>query len=147
MRKRFNFNLQKVLDYRTELEEQAQLSLAKSRKMYQDQIAKVQNLEEELGRAREEITRKENVTRDRIWLWNKYIEGLDADLKFARLTLREIAREVNARRQKLLERSKDKKVIEKLKINQKIKFRYEQEKAEQKEFDEMSVVRYKPETF
>lgn len=147
MRKRFNFNLQKVLDYRAELEEQAQLALAKSRKKYQDQIARVQNLEEEMARAREEIAKKENVTRDRIWLWNKYIEGLDADLKLARQTLRELAREVNSRRQKLLERSKDKKVIEKLKINQKIKFKYEQEKAEQKEFDEMSVVRYKLETF
>ncbi|MFP4109182.1 MAG: flagellar export protein FliJ [Desulfonatronovibrio sp.] len=146
MRKRFIFNLQKVLDYRTELEDQAQLALAKSRKKYQDQIARVENLEKELARAREEIAKKENVTRDRIWLWNRYIEGLDAELKLARLTLREIAREVSSRRQKLLERSKDKKVIEKLKINQKIKFKHEQQKAEQKEFDEMSVVRYKPET-
>ncbi len=147
MRKSFKFNLQKVLDFRSGLEEQAQLELAHSRKKYQDQISRVQDLENEIAQAMEEIRKKENITRDRIWLWNKYIERLNFDHRLARLRLRELAREVNNRRQQLLEKSKDKKIIEKIKINQKIKFEHAQQKAEQKEFDEMAVVRYKPKTF
>ncbi|WP_028575602.1 flagellar export protein FliJ [Desulfonatronovibrio hydrogenovorans] len=146
MRKRFNFNLQKVLDYRMSLEEKAQLDLARSRKKYQGQVQVVDRINKELKLAKQELSKKENINQQSIWLWNKYIQRLNFDSRLADLRLKELAREVNARRQELLEKSRDKKILEKLKVNQKIKFEHEQEKAEQKEFDEMAVVRFKPET-
>ncbi len=143
MRKVFKYNLQKVLDYRTSLEEQARLEVVRSRKKYQDQIVLVQNLEHELELALKESRKKENMTRDRIWLWNRYTQRMNSDLRLARLRLGELAREVSAKRQYLLEKSRDKRIIEKLKVKQKIKFEHEQEKTEQKNFDEMAVVRHK----
>lgn len=145
MRKRFTFSLQKVLDYKAGLQEEAQLELARARKKYQAQIALIKSLEDELAQAREEISKKENVTQGRIWLWNRYIERLNFDQKSATRKLKELAREVSLRRHDLLEKTKDKKILEKLKVNQKIRFYHEQEKEEQKEYDEMAVVRYKPE--
>ncbi len=137
--------MQKVLDYKAGLQEEAQLELARARKKYQAQIALIKSLEDELAQAREEISKKENVTQGRIWLWNRYIERLNFDQKSATRKLKELAREVSLRRQDLLEKTKDKKILEKLKVNQKIRFYHEQEKEEQKEYDEMAVVRYKPE--
>ncbi len=137
--------MQKVLDYKAGLQEEAQLELARARKKYQAQIALIKSLEDELAQAREEISKKENVTQGRIWLWNRYIERLNFDQKSATRKLKELAREVSLRRQYLLEKTKDKKILEKLKVNQKIRFYHEQEKEEQKEYDEMAVVRYKPE--
>lgn len=147
MRKRFNFNLQKVLDFRASLEEKAHQEFARARKKYQEQTYILDNIKYEIDQAKKEIQNKKNITQGDFWLWNKYIERLNFDLKRAELRLRELARELSVKRQDLLEKSKDKKIIEKLKVNQKLKFDYEQEKEEQKEFDEMAVVRFEPKTF
>ncbi|MCA1743503.1 MAG: flagellar export protein FliJ [Desulfonatronovibrio sp.] len=147
MRKIFNFNLQKILDFRTSLEEKAQQEFARARKKYQEQRYVLDNIKYEIDQAKKEIKAKKDITQGDIWLWDKYIERLNFDLKHAELRSRELARELSLKRQDLLEKSKDKKIIEKLKVNQKLKFNYEQQKEEQKEFDEMAVVRFKPKTF
>ncbi|RQD55701.1 MAG: flagellar export protein FliJ [Desulfonatronovibrio sp. MSAO_Bac4] len=147
MRKIFNFNLQKILDFRTSLEEKSQQEFSRARKKYQEQTYILDNIKYEIDQAKKEIKDKKNITQGDIWLWDKYIERLNFDLKRAELRLRELARELSLKRQNLLEKSKDKKIIEKLKVNQKLKFDYEQEKEEQKEFDEMAVVRFKPKAF
>ncbi|MFW6005580.1 MAG: flagellar export protein FliJ [Desulfonatronovibrionaceae bacterium] len=142
MRKEFSFNLQKVLDYRVSLLEKAQQEFALARKNHQEQSALLDSLKQELKEARQEIRKKENQTQAGIWLWNHFIDRLEFDLKQAEARLKELSREVNLRRKILIQASKDKKIIEKLKYNQKMKFDHEQEKKEQKEFDEMAVVRY-----
>lgn len=147
MRKRFNFSLQRVLDFRKSLEESAQQDLARARKQYQEQFSLVDRIKKDIEHARREAASRENINQGQIWLWNKYIDRLNFDLRFGELKLRELAREVSVKRQTLLEKSKDKKIIEKLKTNQKIRFENEQQKAEQKEFDEMAVVRFEPKTF
>lgn len=142
MRKEFRFNLQKVLDYRVSLQEKSQQEFALARKKHQEQASLLEKLKQELEQARQEIRKKENQTQAGIWLWNQFIDRLEFDLKQAEARLKELTREVDLRRKTLIKTSKDKKIIEKLKYNQKMKFDHEQEKNEQKEFDEMAVVRY-----
>ncbi|WP_045215567.1 flagellar export protein FliJ [Desulfonatronovibrio magnus] len=147
MRKEFIFNLQKILDFRVSLEEKAQQALARARQQYQEQNYVLDNLRYELSQAKQELQSKKDVSQGDIWLWNQYIDRLNFDISHAEVILQKIAKELTLKRKNLLEKSKEKKIIEKLKVNQKMKFNHEQEKAEQKEFDEMAVVRFKPKTY
>ncbi|EFI34965.1 flagellar export protein FliJ [Desulfonatronospira thiodismutans ASO3-1] len=145
MRKNFIFSLQKVLDLRRQQEDKAKEALALARKRYQEQNQVVQEILEERVRARQSMEEKQDITQADIWLYNLYRDRLNLDLVKAEEKLGRLSRDINQKRQELVEKSKQKKVLERLKHNRKVKFDHEQQQEEQKEFDEMAVLRYQPE--
>ncbi|RQD79063.1 flagellar export protein FliJ [Desulfonatronospira sp. MSAO_Bac3] len=145
MRKNFIFSLQKVLDLRRQQEDKAKEALALARKRYQEQNQVVQEILEERVRARQSMEEKQDITQADIWLYNLYRDRLNLDLVQAEEKLGRLSRDINQKRQELVEKSKQKKVLERLKHNRKVKFDHEQQQEEQKEFDEMAVLRYQPE--
>ena len=145
MRKHFIFSLQKVLDLRRQQEDKAKEALALARRKYQEQNQLVQEILEERVRAKQSLTEKKDITQADIWLYNLYRDRLNLDLVQAEEQLGRLSREINHNRQELIEKSKQKKVLERLKHNRKVKFEHEQQQEEQKEFDEMAVLRYQPE--
>jgi len=145
MRRTFIFSLQKVLDLRRQQEEKAKETLAMARKRYQEQSQVVQEILEERVRARQSLGEKKEMTQADIWLYNLYRDRLNLDLVQAEEKLSKLSRDINQKRQELIEKSKQKKILERLKHNRKVKFDHEQQQEEQKEFDEMAVLRYQPE--
>ncbi len=145
MRRNFIFSMQKVLDLREQQEEKAREALAQVRKMYQEQNQVVQEILEERVRARQSLGARKDMTQADIWLYTRYRDRLNIDLVRAEQKLSELSSDISRKRQELIDISKKKKILEKLKHNRKAKFDHEQQQKEQKEFDEMAVLRYQPE--
>ncbi len=147
MAKRFIFRLEKVLAYRRQCEEKAQMALAEASSRYRLQGEKVANLKQEFASARTALAQKKGITQNDFWLWNNYKQGMEQKVAAAELLLRQIGQEVVRCREDVIRRSKDKKILEKLKENQATQYEQQQKQYEQKELDEMAQLRLARQSF
>ena len=139
---RFKFRLQKVLEYRQQREEQAKFAFAKAKADHEAQTIVVSNLRDMLDKHESSLYSGKQLTEGDIWLWRQYRKRLVQDLERAEMKLMELARLMNARRRELVERSKERKLLERLRSQQEIAFRREANAREQREYDEMATIRY-----
>ncbi|MGE4299605.1 MAG: flagellar export protein FliJ [Desulfovibrionaceae bacterium] len=147
MPKPFLFSLEKVLAYRGQLEDQAKMRLAKAQQAYAAQVQVVENLRRALDDHIHSLYRKKETSAADIWLWGHYKERLEADVEQAERAVLELAQALNKARRELVMRAKDRKLLQKLKDNQKKSHDKDEQDKEQKGFDEMVAVRYRPTTF
>ncbi|MBU1228945.1 MAG: flagellar export protein FliJ [Proteobacteria bacterium] len=143
MPKPFVFRLEKVLDYRRQLADQARMALAQAQARHQEQEAVVLDLEERLAGLLEKGFGAKATQAD-IWLWMQYRQALERDLASAKAELQRLALILQNCRQEAVLRSREKKLLEKLKDRQAKKHHVAENLAEQKEFDEMSTLRHEP---
>ena len=143
MAKPFSFKLEKVLDYRAQLEEQAKGELAKAQRVYDAQVEALARLEAAYAdhRSREVESRK---SVNDMWLWRQYDEAIKRDLARERSVLQSLELKLQQRRAEAVERSKDRKLLEKLKETQARKYHEEASAREEKENDEMAAIRHRP---
>ncbi len=141
MAKRFTFRLEKVLAYRQQCEDQAQMALAEASSRYRKQGEKLTGLKEEFEAARAALAGKKEVTQNDFWLWGNYKLGMEQAIANAELLLRQLGQEVVRCRENVIKRSKDRKILEKFKENQATLYEQQQKQHEQKELDEMSQLR------
>ncbi len=146
MPRAFYFSLERVLEYRVQLEEQAVLALAKAQEAYKRQIETVKNLRMNIESVQESMRQDKDGNADSIWLWRNYLLGLQQDLTREEAKSLELAQVLNKARREAVYRSKERKLLEKLKTNQMIQHEEDQKLQEQKEFDEMATIRYGRET-
>lgn len=142
MGKPFKFTLEKVLEYRQQLEDQARLALAEARRRHQRQAALLEDLEVELARHEQAGADRQECSAEELWLWLKYKERLLQDIEEAEKELQRLARELNARREEAVTRAKDRKLLEKLKENQARNHAEQNRLVEQKTFDDMATIRH-----
>ena len=138
----FRFKLQRVLDYRTQLEEQARIALAKALHEQRVQADFLADLRKRLEVHETKLYAEKELTVDDIWLWRLYKDRLKLDIKTAESRLFALVKKVDRCRRELVVKSKDRKLLEKLKTNQAVKFRVEENLKEQGEVDEMATLRY-----
>ena len=138
----FRFNLQKVLDYRTQLEDQAKLALAKAQHAHSEQVRAVQRLDAALSAHLEAMAKADGQSAADIWLGRNYAKRLTEDLRQARLAESRLAQDVQFRRQELIGKAKERKLLEKLKETQAARHESEENRKEQAGFDEMATLRY-----
>jgi flagellar FliJ protein len=138
----FRFSLQKILDYRTQLEEQAKMELAKALHIQLLKDKAVTDLREVIAVHVAALEGKTDVTPADLWLWRVYKERLEIDIRLAEQAARQAAIEVSKRRAVVVEKSTARKLLEKLKSNQAARHAREESLKEQKQNDEMAVVRH-----
>jgi len=138
----FRFSLEKVLDYRVQLEEQAKLELAKALQVQLVREKAVRDLREVIAVHTAALEGKTDVTPADLWLWRVYKERLEMDILLAEEDLRQAALEVTRRRNTVVARSTERKLLDKLKSNQAARYAREESLKEQKQNDEMAVVRH-----
>lgn len=143
MPKPFHFKLEKVLDYRAQLEEQAKSALAAAQEAHDRQQGVVADITDRLAAhmAKEGESMK---NANEMWLWRQYKDALEQDLQRERLKLSELELNLHRRRQEAVERSREKKLLEKLKEQQAKKHHAEESAREEKENDEMATLRHEP---
>ncbi|SDB35843.1 flagellar FliJ protein [Desulfonatronum thiosulfatophilum] len=142
MRKPFHFSLEHVLDYRRQLVDSARLELIAAQKIYQAQARKLDDMRRKLEEAASQLESNRLLATAQFWLWNQYREHLLQDIAREEHQLQKLAAKVAACRGELIQRSKDAKILERLR-NRKALDYYEQEKnTEQKELDEMAALRH-----
>lgn len=143
----FHFSLQQVLDYRGQLKEQAQVELARA----QGELLREQRHAETLQTQLEE---QEHILRTTAlgdpgerWLRENFIRGVRSDLSTTLLRVRNLnIRTEEARRQVAL-RSKEQKILEKLKEKQAARHAFNEQMQEQRTYDETAALRFKAPTF
>jgi flagellar FliJ protein len=138
----FRFSLQKVLDYRAQLEEQAKMELARALHVLLGREQAVRDLREVIAVHAAALEGKADVTPADLWLWRVYKERLEMDILAAEEAVRQAAAEVARRRAAVVQRSTDRKLLDKLKANQAARHAREESLKEQKQNDEMAVVRH-----
>lgn len=141
MTRPFVFRLEKVLEYRVQLEEQAKLALARALAEHARGEQAVQALE----LRRDEHQRRGyagGMDTGELWLWRQYGQALEQDLITAKADLARLALKLQKARQDAVSRSKDRKLLEKLKEQQAGKHHEEQALRELKEADEMAALRH-----
>lgn len=142
--KPFRFKLEKVLDYRSQLEEQARLALNRAQAEHAEQEELVRTV---AGRLNAHMVKQGEASKSPgdMWLWRQYREALEHDLAAGRVRLRRLASKLQKAREEAVRRSRDRKLLEKLKENQARKHNEEASYREQKENDEMATLRYERE--
>ncbi|NDV24396.1 flagellar export protein FliJ [Desulfovibrio sp. JC022] len=145
MPKPFVFKLEKVLEFREQAEEQARLALAQALRLHQEQKKKLWAVEELI--VAHQKKKYDNLSANDMWLWQQYDVALKEDLHSAQNRLKQLALNLQKCRADAVNKSKDRKLLEKLKENQAKKYHEEENLKEQKEFDEMATIRFKPENF
>ena len=142
MARPFVFKLEKVLEYRTQLEDQAKLALSKALQDMQEQAVRVEGLEKDLATCQEEMSRIKQMTQPELWLWSGWRNRLELDKKQAQAKLAGLERLVEERRRDLVAKAKDRKLLEKLRAKQAVRHGQEEQRKEQNAFDETATIRH-----
>jgi len=140
----FKFNLQKILEYREQLEEQAKMALAQAIAAVRDQELRIEALAENIRENEREAARKKTMTPAEMWLYRTYKERLLQDVATARADLAVLEKRLEKRREEAVAKSKERKLLEKLKSNQAVNYARQESLKEQNGFDEMATIRYQP---
>lgn len=140
----FKFNMQKVLDYRIQMEEEAKSRLGKAEAELRKGEEKLEELQRQWANAQEAVAGKLMQSAER-WLHDQFLKGLKKDLTEAGMQVRMLAQLAEEARRILAARAMDRKMLDKLKDRQKIQFIKAEQKQEQNFNDEIATIRYKAE--
>lgn len=134
--------MQKVLDYREQLEEEAKVRLAKAESDLRGGEEKFSRIMTELKAAESKCVGKIMKSGER-WLHDQYLKGLRTDVEEAAMQVRMYRQLVEEARKYLAMRAIDRKLLDKLKERQKQQFYRAELKQEQYFNDEIATIRYK----
>ncbi|MGB5158640.1 MAG: flagellar export protein FliJ [Desulfobacterales bacterium] len=143
--KRFSFRLEKVLRYRKYLEKKAQKRLGDTIHEYQSRenaIKDIENKQTELS-AKCSEEKSKGISTFRFQCYNHYFNKLSDDQKSESLALKETQEKVQLHRSLLKKELIRRKMLEKLKDIQSVRYKGYAEKDEQKLSDETVIIRSK----
>ncbi len=138
----FSFSMQKILDYRAMLEEEAKVRLSKAQQAYKKEEEHFVGLKNELSSQENEMCQNRTQDAASRWLLESYIKGLNADIHQSYIKLRQLHESVNQCKELVLIRAKDKKVLEKLKEKQQERYHAAEKELERKINDEAATLRF-----
>ena len=143
----FRFTLQKVLEYREYLENQAKVALARAQQLHIEEEYRHDALKELLTEQETKLYSNALLPAGERWLLEHFIRGVRDDLRSSHMRLRTLAQMVAEARTTLRERAKDKKVLEKLKERQHGRHELEERSKEQRGYDETATLRFQAASF
>lgn len=144
--KKFQFRLQVVLDIKEKLLEQKLVELSKVQKGLQEAIQKQQTLESyqvEINQALLKVFQSGNdLDLVEVQRYKDFINKLLVDISAQKVVVQNITKLLEIKRKEVNDVLKEKKVLEKLKENQKQKYYKEFEQYERNELDDIASSRY-----
>ncbi len=144
--KKFQFRLQVVLDIKEKLLEQKLIELSKVQKGLQEAIQKQKTLENyqvEINQALLKVFQSGNdLDLIEVQRYKDFINKLLVDISSQKVVVQNITKLLEIKRREVNEVLKEKKVLEKLKENQKKKYYQEFEQYQRNELDDISSSRY-----
>jgi len=139
--KRFAFSLERVLEYRKQLELDRQLAFAKAADVFRRREDELRRLADELGSYRTRLAQMGTgrlSTRD-LALYRSYLTHLEFQVARAIEWLSDASRELERRREALAAATKDRQVLGKLKEVQRADYDYQAGRQETKDLDEIGA--------
>lgn len=143
----FHFSMQKILNYREQLEEEARVRLAQVQRMYIVEEERFTGLKSLLHEKETQLYHNPMMDPGERWLLENFIKGLRADMASTQLRLRALHQALLQARQHTLECAKNKKILEKLKERQKARHDQDERDKERKTYDETATLRYNVASF
>ncbi|MDR0466398.1 MAG: flagellar export protein FliJ [Deltaproteobacteria bacterium] len=143
----FRFKLQKVLEYRGQLEDQAKVALAKVQQLHIEEERRHELLKALLTEQESKLYSDALLPMGERWLLEHFIRGVREDLQSSHMRLRSLAQMAAEALKTLRERAKDKKVLEKLKAKQRERYEIEERSKEQRGYDETATLRFQAASF
>ena len=144
--KKFQFRLQVVLDIKEKLLEQKLIELSKVQKGLQEAIQKQKTLENyqiEINQALLKVFQSGNdLDLIEVQRYKDFINKLLVDISSQKVVVQNITKLLEIKRREVNDVLKEKKVLEKLKENQKKKYYQEFEQYQRNELDDISSSRY-----
>ena len=140
MPKPFAFKLDKVLEYRTQLEEQAKAALAQAQAAFDAQRDAVADLRARMEAHAAKEAESQKSAND-MWLWRQYQQALEGDIAAAEMELSKLELNLHNCRQTAVDRARERKLLDTLKENQAKLHKAEERAREEKEYDEMAIIR------
>ncbi|MBO4313077.1 MAG: flagellar export protein FliJ [Desulfovibrio sp.] len=143
----FRFRMQKILDYREQLEEEAKVRLADAEQRHEAARRHHEKVLALLTQAKEQALREPAKNAAEFWISEHYMKGLQKDLDNAAMQLQMTKEIRNEARRILAERAMDKKMLARLKERQKAAWNHDEMLKEQHFNDEIATIRYKASAF
>ena len=143
----FHFKLQKILEYREQLEDQAKVALAQVQQLHIEEERRNEMLEALHTEQESKLYADALLPAGERWLLEHFIRGVREDLQSSHMRLRTLAHMVAEAENTLQERAKDKKILEKLKTRQRERHELEERTEEQRSYDETATLRFKAASF
>ena len=144
--KKFQFRLQVVLDIKEKLLEQKLLELSKVQRGLQEAVQKQKTLENyqlEINHALLKVFQSGNdLDLDEVQRYKDFINKLLVDISAQKVVVQNITKLLELKRKEDNDVLKEKKVLEKLKENQKKKYYQEFEQYDRRELDDIASSRY-----
>lgn len=145
--KKFTFRLQVVLDIKEKLLEEKLLELAKVQRGLQEAVQKQKELEGyqlEINNALLRVFQSGNdLDLNEVQRYKDFINKLIVDISNQKVIIQNVQKLLELKRKEVNEILKEKKVLEKLKENQKKKYYQEIEHNTRKELDDITSSRYR----
>lgn len=145
--KKFTFRLQVVLDIKEKLLEEKLLELAKVQRGLQEAVQKQKELEGyqlEINNALLNVFQSGNdLDLMEVQRYKDFINKLIVDISNQKVVIQNVQKLLEIKRKEVNEVLKEKKVLEKLKENQKKKYYQELEQNTRKELDDITSSRYR----
>ena len=145
--KKFTFRLQVVLDIKEKLLEEKLLELAKVQRGLQEAVQKQKELEGyqlEINNALLRVFQSGNdLDLNEVQRYKDFINKLIVDISNQKVVIQNVQKLLELKRKEVNEILKEKKVLEKLKENQKKKYYQELEHNTRKELDDITTSRYR----
>lgn len=142
----FRFRLEQVRRYRKQLEEQAMQVMALAVMQRDATMARIHSIREELEEQHILLSSAASLSPAELWLARTYESALQQDLATAERLLSKQEDAVDQARQVLVERAKDRGLLDSLKEKQAARHARLEREQEQKTNDETATLRYKPAT-
>ena len=137
----YNFNLEPVLKHRKLVEENLQKELAVLKLLLVNERERLQTYKESRSKFLVELQRKQEqgTTISDVFLYLPFIEQLSKDIEKQNMTVSDLEKDVEQKRQDLVEATKKKKTLEKLKDKGLKAYKQEMIKNEQEFLNEVAV--------
>ncbi len=146
----FRFGLEPVLKQRKRVEDVAQTEFAMAQAELNQCLKKIDQMYEEIDRARENIVReqksKEALALERIRQAEKFILGQQLLIERERLRARDLMQKAEDKQQILIEASKERKALGRLKEKRQVEHKKELDLLDEKNTDELVTMRFKRRT-
>ena len=143
----FRFSLQKVLDYREQLEEEAKNRFALVQRQYREAKAQLAALSSELETQEARLYGQVIDNAGERWLLESFLKGLRADIEATTARVQNLRATRDEMRKILAARSMDRKLLEKLKERKYRQYLLDERLKEQRFNDEIATLRYKAPNF
>lgn len=144
---KFKFGLQTLLKHRGYIEQDAKREHSQAQAVLQSCLNLIRQMYDSIDETRRQIADLQSESKpghiEHIRHMEEYIKGTQVRIQRERMKARELMQNVEVALEKLIEASRDRKILDRLKEKRFLEFKSKIKKAEEKSLDEIVTMRFK----